>query len=252
MNQDFKLPPRRYYTLDQAAKELNCDRNYLLHLGATSRLILVYPKTSDFELGHTHNDFAGLFAQFIELSSYDCWEIEFNGQTTSSIFNHIYEQDEFGCYSRISAQECVPEDVELKPLETSNFFSISNKDRSQKIPITIHIEKILLLDDEVVRIKKELALSQEIADSLNRGKAGKPEANPIRTQKENNYLRTIAALAMLYTKSNCEEPHHASTTIAIGLGTHSSKYNLSEVPTDKTIAEYIKKGKGLLTLKKGD
>lgn len=36
---DVQLPPRLYYSLEQAAKELNCDPDYLIHLGATRRLI---------------------------------------------------------------------------------------------------------------------------------------------------------------------------------------------------------------------
>lgn len=35
-----KLPPRHYYTLAQAARELDCAEDHLLHLGATGRLAI--------------------------------------------------------------------------------------------------------------------------------------------------------------------------------------------------------------------
>lgn len=122
-----KLPPRLYYSLSQAAKELGCTEEYLLHLGATNRLELVlrgldmvgaFPskkgQSRGLAHGHPENPTAIFSDCFVCLSPADIEVIENGGTEGQDLFSNAYILD-------LGTTACAKEIDELQRIKNEDY-----------------------------------------------------------------------------------------------------------------------------------
>lgn len=222
-----KLPPRLYYSLPQAAKELGCNEEYLLHLGVTNRLELVirshdlvgaFPsKMGQANLWATGRPTATFHNCLLCLNRYNIEEIENGELGECDIFTDAYIPD-------LGTTFCADDIAELQRIKNGGhdfivYAALATNDDPKTVkesplkptPLEYSAKTVFVRREELLRLKEGKPLEPtketppEIARMLHKEPAPK---------QRNSYLRTIDALSRALTGSDLTEPKAAESVLA--------------------------------------
>ncbi len=246
----FELPPRFYYSLEQAAKELGCEADYLLHLGATGRAELLARIPYNIAVMLLSHKFRNEYidtgaADFFTLFCGYCAAIELDGYVVAERWDTIWEINNYAydfpilCKSNGSIQDDTPldqygsfyEKQEIRREELNKFTAMV---KPTAVTLTVKATEVYISATELERIKQNTPMN---AEQTTRMTSSESKSLPART--ENLLFECVAALAMMYTKSDCSKPYEAAATICEALDLHG----ISERTIGKeTLGKYISSG----------
>lgn len=247
MNTNTKLPKRQYYRLSQAATQLGCDEDYLIHLGGTEMIEIMQYAEMDY-LAYpsimyplNHDDDPGLselrgdfydnpHGCFYVLCSDSIRQFELKGKERSAFFADIlnpgrvlhsgrerYEaelkliNDRLGIDARFLGfrlMKPLDEDIDSdSQTEDSEFDELHPPGFAY---IKIDPKNLFIQYSEVERLYR----GEVKPDNLNRAKSAQAIAAEPHTKTRNTYLRTIDALGRALVGSDLSEPKAAEVVLA--------------------------------------
>ncbi|MCG9065749.1 hypothetical protein LH425_12015 [Laribacter hongkongensis] len=160
------LPPRHYYRLNQAADELGCTTDDLVHFGSTKRIELAAATPNGFS-AVAINNFSGEIGvpwespQFLVVPSFALIRVELFGSTTWSSFQIGYEI-EGNASKRMQAYKSSFDEVDEAERRKWLFETMVG---DTKTPITITAESLFVFTSEIERIKN--GVSKDADDMQN-------------------------------------------------------------------------------------
>lgn len=120
----------------------------------------------------------------------------------------------------------------LKQIPITFYNSIDLEDKFIKL-----MQENSALKNELLKLKSELHLQKKELDTIQETQTVQ---NSQARRAENKQAEIIAALAIMYTKTDCNKPYEAAETIRQEWARQADK--LGNSPTNDTLAKYIKQG----------
>lgn len=250
-----KLPPRLFYSLTQAAKELDCSEDYLLHLGLTNRLELVirsqqlvgaFPVQPGQLLGlisEPTKPTATFHGCFLCLHTIDIEEIVNGGLGQNDFFTNAYILD---IGTSVSAEDF----AELQSIKNAGHHFImyaaltinDDPETSMEYPLKPVIlefsaDTVLIRHDELSRLKQ--GKPPEPVKDTPPEIARMAHKEPAPKQK-NSYLRTIDALCCALTGSDLTETKAAESVLAA-----LAKARITSPIEARALSNYLKEARDL-------
>jgi hypothetical protein len=221
MAEKINLPPRQYFTLTQAAKELGCDIEDLLHLGTTERLELIVKIPSNISVECLYEnvdeqiqDFFSV--RFMSLFAYEIANFEDNEQGKLSL-DAVGGRDFWGNEFSI---ENIGKFYKLQYDRDCFFY-----DFEEKVPIEVIATRkdIYMPQQEMERLKNGVPISENQAESFNTRSKTRNQAEPHGNQERFAINRERVLKVAIACKNNYQ---HECTTQADWARTIDQKWRL--------------------------
>lgn len=240
IDKESLLPPRAYYRLPDAAKLLGCTVDDLIHYGATNRVEIVTPIQDDKVLAMPVNRTNGLEGvpfgtpELLVVPRKELQRIELFNEAECSSFSAGYEIWRARPIRSDPYQFITNEDAEqIEDSDSVWIFETRGNTTWERVSITITLESLFVMAEELYRFKSGLPMSAAQQSAIQAGM----EKKPLAKKTENSLHAAVAALARLYTKTDCSKPYEAAETILKALEMEGVK----AVKKD-ALASYIRAG----------
>lgn len=260
------LPPRLYFTLEQASKELDCDKDYLIHLGATGRTTLMirrssalikptHKSTDDFKLPDNNDSFhiftidtdeddidgyyifdAFLIIDQVSLIILEAGNDPNKNDSALSVFEEAWffsEQGEAIYKSAIAGLKSENPGIERFSIHPVNF------EKNKREKITLENETLYITREALEKIR--LGKTHDVAhnNDAHRPPIGS-DMHLLGAKGRNSYLRTIEAL----TQALIKDRQLALPTKAAEAALAALAQEGIEAPVEsKALSQYLKEAK---------
>lgn len=253
-----KMPGRAYYSLAEAATIIGgCSPEYLLHLASIRKLELVTSRP--FELGClteniSYNGEKRLRGYpfheplFLVLPTLKCQELDLYGICDCVHFPSGYHMER-GVpalqyptdFDTGAANADAPTELQIQ-LKNWRYLLMKDKylnEDSDPLTLTITPQDLFVIAWELERFILGADISAERLAVIE-AETNKQDKirEPLARKTENKLYTAVAALAQLYTNTNCSKPHEAAETVVQEL----ERRGMGKVITRQTLGEYIKYG----------
>lgn len=254
MSDNLKLPPRKYFRLSQAAKELGCDADYLIHIGSIGAVkIMAAPPPGVFLrvraisagggiTSTTILDWTMMSLHFLVIMPGDLRIIEQNGEIEISNV-----EDEWPKNSS-PLRELVGRGLANNSIQGNVFYMIDahhspgdfdkweSPPDGERIGFLVKPEQLWISGDEVERLKRgeAAAPAREIPPEIER-LFKEPNG-----KGRNSYLQLIDALCQALTQTDLTESKSAEAVLSA-----LAKAGVAAPVGAKAISQYLKAAREL-------